>query len=374
MVIIKPLKVLVCLLILATLSIVPAGWCYNGSELLGPSSIQGDALSADPRSQPTQQLRSRTRTVAPVQAAPTYSSNPAVIRHTANPTYGAAQNAYCPPQGCAVPNQQYPPVSSPFGLFSPQGFSYGSCGFYLFRPGARQWQFNAKLWYAKLNSTTILWGTNLAGGPGTELDFQRDLGLSKYRYIPEYEGRYNLRCNWGIRFSFMPLMYSDNSVPQQTFFFGNNIYPLGLPILTKWERFIYRWDLVYDWFQAPHAVSSIFAGYSLYDDKLSVSNTAARRTRSRGFGLAYAGGSIDRVIRNVGCGAASVHCKASVQFLEGFIGWDGYATGRFTVPMDCGRYGYIEAGWRWMVLERSYPTDKDVTSLDGLTGAVGLVF
>ena len=69
--------------------------------------------------------------------------------------------------------------------------------------------------------------------------------------------------------------------------------------------------LVYDWYQAKHAVSSIFAGYSLYDDKLEVSDFFYRRV-ARGFGLAFAGGSIDRVIRNLGCGgaAASVHCKA----------------------------------------------------------------
>jgi hypothetical protein len=172
----------------------------------------------------------------------------------------------------------------------------------------------------------------------------------------------------------MPILYRDNSVPTGPFFFGNGVFPAGLPILTKWDRLIYRWDIVYDWFQAPHAVSSIFAGYSLYDDKLAVSDAVGSRTRSRTFGLAFAGGSIDRVIRNVGCGAASLHCKASVQFLEGYFGWDGIAVGRFSVPMACGRYGYVEAGWRWMALERSQPTDKDKTSLDGLTGAVGLVF
>jgi hypothetical protein len=145
-------------------------------------------------------------------------------------------------------------------------------------------------------------------------------------------------------------------------------------VLSKWDRNIYRWDVVYDWFQGPHAVSSIFAGYALYDDKLSVSNVSQSRARSHTFGLAFAGGSIDRVIRNVGSGAASIHCKASVEFLEGYIGWDGYAAGRFAVPLACGRYGYLEAGWRWIVLEMRRPTNTDKTSLDGLIGAVGLVF
>ena len=62
---------------------------------------------------------------------------------------------------------------------------------------------------------------------------------------------------------------------------------------------------MYDWYKQKHAVSSIFAGYSLYDDKLEVSDVFQTRSRSRGFGLAYAGGSIDRVIRNLGCGGAA---------------------------------------------------------------------
>jgi hypothetical protein len=174
----------------------------------------------------------------------------------------------------------------------------------------------------------------------------------------------------------MPIEFRENFVPAINFFFGNAFYPMSFPSVSQWNRYIYRWDLVYDWYKQKHAVSSIFAGYSLYDDKLRVSDVFQYRKRSRGFGLSYAGMSIERAIRNLGCGgaAASCHCKASVQFLEGFFGWDAQAMGRISVPMDCGRFGYIEAGWRWMVLERSQPSDTDKTSLDGLIGAAGLVF
>ncbi|MDD3472594.1 MAG: hypothetical protein PHS86_07420, partial [Syntrophaceae bacterium] len=64
----------------------------------------------------------------------------------------------------------------------------------------------------------------------------------------------------------------------------------------------------------------------------------------------------------------------SVQFLDDFLGWDGQAVGRVYIPMNYGRYGYLEAGWRWIVLDRSYPANIDKTSLDGVTGAVGLIF
>jgi hypothetical protein len=258
---------------------------------------------------------------------------------------------------------------APFGL----KFA-GYSNVYLPRPRAKQFHFDAKLWYGTLNSSTVVWGTNLIGGEGTEVDLHTNLGLRKHEYIPEYEGRYQLRENWGIRYSFMPIHFRDNSTPTGGFFFGNAYYPPFVPILTIWDRNIHRWDLVYDWHQSRHAVSSIFAGYSLYDDKLQVSNFVVRRTKSRTFGLAFAGGSIERAIRPLQRATASIKCQWSVQFLEGYFGWDGYAAFRMAVPMECGRFGYLEAGWRWIVLSRDEETDADKTSLDGLVGTVGMVF
>jgi len=373
MVILKPSKVLVCLLVLSTLTIVSVGWSYNGSDLLGAPGIQGDALSAEPRAKPSQQIRTRSTTPLSVQSpsVPSQKSHSTRSGTSATPALGYP----------TLPPQQYGASNRP-NLFAPSmpgscGIQDQGCGYYipyLPRQGAKQFQLNAKLWYDQLNASTVVWGTNLVGGAGTELDLQRDLDLAKYEYIPEYEARCQIRCNWGLRFSFMPIEYRDNTIPRGGFFFGNAYYPPFVSVLTKWNRNIYRWDIVYDWYQGPHAVSSIFAGYALYDDKLSISNFAQNRARSHTFGLAFAGGSIDRVITTVGSGAASTHCKWSVQFLEGYFGWDGYATARFSVPMGCGRFGYLEGGWRWIVLEMRRPTNTDKTSMEGPMGAVGLVF
>lgn len=376
MVIIKPLKVLVCLAIILTFTGNPAGWGYNGSDVSG--GIQGDALSADPVVQPSRQYRSPAKPVIRSQ-----STEPAVHRSVRaqtvqTPPAYSSRYAFSPqPLNYPPQPQSCPPGPQGFGLFQ-QGVPFGppSCGIppYLPRIGCKQFQLDAKLWYARFNSNTVIFGTDLAGGPGTELDLNRDLGLRNNQYIAEYEGRCQIRPNWGIEFSFMPIQFRDNSTPQNGFFFGNAFYPAFVPLLTQWDRFIYRWDVIYSWFQAPHAVSSIFAGYSLYDDKLTVSDTIQSRSRSKGFGLAYAGMSIERVIRDFCGGTASCNCKASVQFLDGYFGWDGYAAGRLAVPMQGGRFGYLEAGWRWIVLERKYPTDADKISLDGATATVGLVF
>ncbi len=379
MVIIKPLKVLVCLAIILTFTSNPAGWGYNSPDLSG--AVQGDALSAEPAPPSSRQYRSsstptvhskgthravrRTTRTRVVESAPAYRSRQVVS--TALPSY-------------PLPLPTSPPTNQGYGLFQ-QGVPFGPtacrpCGPSLFLPriGCKQFQLDAALWYARLDGSSIIFGTDFIGLPGTELDLHNDLGLSAHQYIPEYQARCQLRPNWGIEFSFMPIQFRDNSTPMNPFFFGNALYPAFDPILTQWNRYIYRWDVIYNWFQACHAVSGIFAGYSLYDDNLTVSDDFQSRSRSTGFGLAYAGLSIERVIRNFCGGTASCNCRWSVQFLEGYFGWDGYAAGRLAVPMRQGRFGYIEAGWRWIVLQRDYPSNEDKTSLDGLIGKVGVVF
>src|SRR5271157_933896 len=241
MVIIKPLKVLVCLAIILTFASDPAGWGYSSSDVSG--GIQGDALSADPAVQPSRQYRSPAKPVVRSE-----STQPAVHRSVRTQTVQAPPGYSSPPYAVAPPPLNYPPQpqSCPpgpqgFGLFQ-QGVPFGptSCGIppYLPRIGCKQFQVDAKLWYARFNSNTVIFGTDLAGGPGTELDLNRDLGLRNNQYIAEYEGRCQIRPNWGIEFSFMPIQFRDNSTPQNGFFFGNAFFPAFVPLLTQWDRFI----------------------------------------------------------------------------------------------------------------------------------------
>ncbi len=366
----NPLKLLVCLAILLVGAFACSAYAYNASDVV-PYGIQGDALSADPKPS------SNTIRIKTNRPGRSYSSRPTRIR--SNNYGGGDVSVRVPPMPTAVTfaPAACPPSPQPLGgMFMPPGlpFQTFNCGPVLPRLGCKQFTVAARLWYTTLNSNKIIWGTNRIGGPGTELDLNRDLGLRKHEYIAEYEARCQIRPNWGLRYAFMPIQYRDNHIPNNFFFFGNAFYPAGNSTLTKWDRNIHKWDIVYDWFQQCHATSSIFAGYALYDDKLQVSNAVQSRTRSQGFGLAYAGMSIERAVRDLGKATASINCRWSVQFLEGYFGWDGYTVGRIAVPFDKGRYGYLEAGWRWIVLQRDYPTNADKTNLDGVIGAVGLIF
>jgi len=257
---------------------------------------------------------------------------------------------------------------------------YSPCVPILPRVGCKQFQADARLWYAQLNSSTVQWGNIPGGWLAPELDLHTNLGLRRHEYVPEFVARCQLRQNWGLRYTFMPLHYRDNFTNWTPFWFGNLLWPAGAPMLTEWDRNLHNWELVYSWFQAPHAVSSVFAGFRLYDDKLKVSYpllapVGYTRTRSQNMHLATAGMSIDRVVARVGgCATASMHCQWSIQFLEGHLGWDAYGVGRISVPMNQGRYGYMEAGWKWLVLDRGQLSNMDKTSLDGAIASVGLIF
>lgn len=380
MVIVKPLKLLVCLCVLSltliTAATVTVSWAYG--DISGSTVIQGDALSAEPRI--NQQYRSK----APVRTQQSAVSS----GYTARRSYYSAppmaypgnpsQGAICPP-GNPGPGSAFGPVPQGGGLsnfFGLQGFGYGQCGPppFLPRMGCSKFQLNAKIWYSNLNSSTIVWGSNAIGGEAPQLSLTKNLGLRQYEYLSEYEGQCQVKSNWGIRVSFMPIRYRDNFIPSQMFFYGNILYPAFVSTLTIWDRNIYRAALVYDWFKQPHAIASLFAGYTLVDDKLTVSNPIQTRTRNRAAHLATAGVSFERFVRYLGTSVASINCKWSIDFLEGHLGWDGYAAGRISVPMNYGRYGYIEAGWRWVVLEIDQPCNVNKISLEGAMAAVGIIF
>jgi len=270
-----------------------------------------------------------------------------------------------------------------FGAFAPGGIGLGYTGRIPFLPRAKgkQFQASARVWYPRLNSSTIQWATIPGLGlSGSELDLNQELHLRRHEYTLELEAQCQFRPNWGLRYSYMPIAYRDNYTNDHNFWFGNQLWLIGWPMLTQWDRKIHRVELVYNWFQACHAVSTVFGGYQLVDDKLTVQYPQVAplgftRTRSGNYHLATAGMSIDRVISQVGNqGIASLHCRWSVQFLEGFLGWDGFATGRIAIPYCRGQFGYLEAGWRWIVLDRHMQSNTDKTSLDGPIASVGMVF
>ena len=402
----KPLKVLVCLIIVVVIAIGAPAWGYKGSGAPVAPGIQGEALSADPTLQTLPPLRTQERLLSPQPTRTESGSSGTSYKRrrirsspaSSFPTEYAPRSSranlwrgYYEPtvrtrtvSSVAWPVQASAPGSPFGGACGPvqscgSGLGYNPCVPVLPRVGCKQFQAEARLWYASLNSSTVQWGTIPGGYLANELDYNSNLGLRRHEYVPEFVARCQLRKNWGVRYTFMPIQYRDNFTNWTPFWFGNVQWPYG-QMLTEWDRNIHTWELVYSWFQAQHAVSTVFAGYRQVEDRLKVSNPLLAgigysRTRSQNIHLATAGIGLEKVITRLGgCATASMHCQWSIQFLESYVGWDAYGVGRISVPMNRGRYGYLEAGWKWLVLERSQPSNIDKTSLDGAIASIGMIF
>ncbi|MGC8659303.1 MAG: hypothetical protein ACP5U1_09535 [Desulfomonilaceae bacterium] len=389
---IKRLKVLVCQIIWVFVA-TTATWAYTGPDISSPG-VQGDALSADPTYQsgsvPAKQFPAKHRSGSSYSSTGSASgyTYPAPGYSAYRPTV-APQVSVCGPQGCPVPGvSPAMPTSGPglFGLFSPQGMGLGGCGGFC-RPeafvphiGCKQFQVSAQVWYPTLYRSDVIWGTNLAGGPGgfgygwSPISLVDNLNLDRNQYFGVYEGRCQVRPNWGLRFTFMPLTYRTNTSPTYPFYFGNWLYGTIYNTLTIWNRYVYRAELVYDWFHKCNAVSSLFGGYMMIDDNLTISQLITTRSRSQLIGLYTAGASIERLIRDIGSATVTVEGRGSLQFNNDYFGWDAVALGRIYMPLNCGRYGYLEGGYRWFVLETSQNTNYDKSTLAGPTAGIGLIF
>ncbi len=378
---IKRLKVLVCLVVWVFVA-TTASWGYTGPDISGPG-VQGDALSADPtyqnRSVPKQQFPAQSQRGSYTSRGTGGSSHSGQVYRPPYQPSVAPLPAPCGPQGCPVPGVIGPAAQGPapgmFGLFSPQGMGFGSCfGPILPHVGSKQFEVRAQVWYPSLYRSDVVWGTNGIGGIGTDLDLKEDLGLGPNQYLGVYEGRCQIRCNWGLRFIFNPINYRANHNPQNIFWFGNQVFSAFVNTLTVWDRYRYRAELVYDWFHKPNAVSSLFAGYEMYDDKLTISQLNLSRSKSKTLGLYTAGASIERVIRDIGSATVSTECRWSAVFDYDHFGWDGLWVGRIYMPMNCGRYGYLEGGYRWVAHDTSQPTNTEKLQLAGPTAGMGLIF
>ncbi len=379
----KPLKALVCQAILAMAIAYGTALPAERAKVVPTPGIEADALSVEtdlsrgslPK---TKYPFSTSGSTSHGKGQTSYSSGLQGSRGSGSTHYtGSTSYGYQPRSSAAAfPSGQ---VLSPLsGLIPGQGCGPSYCGPTQPRVGSKQIELGAKIWYARMNTSTVIWGTNPIGNPGTQLDLNRDLGLGRWEYLYEADARCQIRCNWGVRYSFMNYFFEETDDVRTPFgfYFGYSYYPQFTRIYTKWRRYIHRAELIYDWYQQQHAVCSIFAGYSLYDDRLSIMSRTFnfQRARGSGFGLIHGGMSLDRAVTCVGGGVASLHCKWSVSLLEGYFGWDGTVTGRMHVPMNCGRYGFLEAGWRWIVLRRGEPSNTDETNIDGIMAGAGLVF
>ena len=73
--------------------------------------------------------------------------------------------------------------------------------------------------------------------------------------------------------------------------------------------------------------------------------------------------------------ALSLECRASATFLDEAFGSDIMTGLRYTIPMGCGRWGYVGGGYRYINFKKGYSDFKRIdTTLEGGYLKMALVF
>lgn len=240
-----------------------------------------------------------------------------------------------------------------------------------------QWEVSAKLFYARIGGT-VSWPATVNGLPASELDLNDDLGVSKHEYIAEYTARYQLRCNWSIYYSVMPYEMDDSTFTNRQLNFAIWNIPAGSYIKTHWQNFYQKVGLEYQAINTCALQVSVSGGWLFHDQSVRADcdicggrGVPVDRTRN----MAYSGIEVRKCIKTM-CNGATLSCfnRIDLAWLDDTFGYDLQTSLQFSVPMNCGRWGYARSGYRWIDFREDRDDLRLDTHLDGWFIEAGLIF
>jgi hypothetical protein len=240
-----------------------------------------------------------------------------------------------------------------------------------------QWEFGIQAFFAT-TSGTVQSPALVFGIPATEIDFSNDLALPVHDVLWEYKGKFQFRPNWGVFYSIMPIHLEANHIAPRTLYIGQTIIPQGFAIKTNWDFIYQRVGLLYQPIFGCNTNVSIYASWAFNDQQFRLSSgicggrcTTVDRTRN----MVMTGIGIEKCIRTL-CNGATLSCDSRVDigFLDGVFALDVEPGMRFSIPLNCGRWGYVRGGYRYL----NFKEDRDDLRLDtvmqGGYAEMGIVF
>lgn len=233
-----------------------------------------------------------------------------------------------------------------------------------------QWEISAQVFYARARGK-VRWATGQPAFLHPTLDFNDDLGLPGHKWLMEYSARYQFRPHWSCFYSIMPIeleqTYQHPSFPGQLF-------------RTKWEYLYQRVGLTYQPIVTCNASVSLFGTWTFNEQKLTMNAgshcpTSQATTVSRTRHMVMAGIEAQKCIRTL-CNGATLSCdnRAGIGFLDDTLALDVQTGFRFSVPMGCGRWGYVRGGYRLLEFSEDRSDLRLDTTLEGGFAELGLIF
>ncbi|MEW6111478.1 MAG: hypothetical protein AB1664_05050 [Thermodesulfobacteriota bacterium] len=251
-------------------------------------------------------------------------------------------------------------------------------------PQQGQWDISAQVFWARVRGTIAYprnpWWGFVGWGWTNEADLTDDIGAPKSTVLTQISARYQFRRNWGVRYVGMWDQMSGTGNPSQQFYFGSQWFLItpGWPLNTTWEHGYHRVGLIYDAVRTCSAVVSVFADWVHTDDKINVGCTTCGwwgQTFSEGGDSAMVGLEIKKCFNSLpNFGTFSCDFKGGVIFLDDVEGWDIQVGMRYSIPLNCGRSGYVSGGYKFVDYKKSEQNLIWENTFEGGYLEMGLVF
>ncbi|MGC8605293.1 MAG: hypothetical protein ACP5VS_16620 [Desulfomonilaceae bacterium] len=352
-----PYTLLVCLGLLASCSLLSTSWAATPDEsldvLLKPNNSN---LATSPVVKHSKSRRPHSGFPTPWSGNPAFQGPCPITKVKAQPP------AVCQASGPGM------------GLFLPTP-----------KPG--QWQIGVQGIYARTRGT-IKWPRDwwmYMGTAGQNADFNDSMGLPCYWTIPELLGSYQFRCNWSIQFSFLGMEEQGSQYPNDFFYFGwfpgamtPWLWGPGMVIQTRWQHDYGKIGLLYDAIKSYKGVLSIFGGYMHADNRFdgsSVMMSIFQTTFDKMMDTAAAGLEFQKCqLTQWNGGTFSADAKITGLFGDNVNGYDFQVGGKYSIPMNCGRWGYMKGGYRIIDLKEGQNDFWLETCLEGGYLEMGFIF
>lgn len=241
----------------------------------------------------------------------------------------------------------------------------------------RQWEFSAQAFWPRL-SGTLRWPAMVNGLPATEMDMTDDLGLPKHPVLGDYSAYYQLNWNWSIFYAIMPIHLSGDTIATRNLNFGVWNIAQGSPVRTKWDFIYQRVGLMYNAINTCNATLSIYTGWLFNDQKITGCSDICGGIQmpvSRTRNMVISGLELKKCIRTL-CNGGTLSCdtKAGIGYLDNTLVLDIQPGLRFSVPLNCGRWGFVRGGYRLLNFYENRTDLKMDVNMEGGFAEAGLIF
>ena len=197
--------------------------------------------------------------------------------------------------------------------------------------------------------------------------------------LGEYSAYYQINWNWAIYYSIMPISLSGTTIANRSFYLGNWSVAPGNQIHTEWNFIYQRLGLctplltlvtpLYQSTQLGYIIPSnlrFLVPFALIGPPVDLTETDKCLCRVSISENAFG--------HFVTVGTLSCDTKVSIGYLDNTLALDIQPGMRFSVPLNCGRWGFIKGGYRWLNFDENRNDLKMNVYLEGGFAEAGLIF